>query len=65
LINKEMNGRAKPMRKNFGNDLDYGIEETNRPKFVDYRSTFFLCNGGNQDIVKIPKIHNSIVKLPD
>ena len=52
LVHKEMDVGAKPNSKNFGDDRECGIEETDKPKFIYHRSTFFFQYQGNQCIVK-------------
>ena len=57
LIYKEMD----VVGKNFCDDLDDNIEETNRPKFIDQRSSFFFQYEDNQGIFKAPMIHDFVV----
>ena len=42
LVHKEVDVRTKPVSENFIDDLEYDIEETNRPELIDYKSTLFL-----------------------
>jgi len=42
LIDKKVTVREKSIGKNFGDDLDDSVEEINRLKFIDQRSTFFF-----------------------
>ena len=55
--------RAKPVNKDFRNDFEDCIEETNRAEFINHRSPIFLRNECNQGIVEITEIHDAIVEL--
>ena len=55
--------RAKPVSKDFGDDLEDCIEETNRSKFINHRSPLFLRNESIQSIVETTEIHDAIVEL--
>ena len=43
--------KAKPVSKDFGDDIEDGIEKTNRSKLINHRSTVFLRDESNQSIV--------------
>jgi len=44
LVHKEVDVRTKPMCKNFGDEFENDIKETNRSELTDHRSTFFSRN---------------------
>ena len=63
LINNEVDVRTKPISKNFKDDLEDDIENTNRSELIVHRNTLFLHNESNQSIVKTSKVHNANVEL--
>ena len=63
MFYKKLNVRTKPVGKNFGDDLDDDVEKTNKPEFIDQRSTLCFQDESNQCIIEVPKIHCTIVEL--
>ena len=61
LVHKEMGVRTKPVCKNFGDDIKDDIEETNKAKLINHRSTLFLRNESYQSKIETLEVYNAIV----
>ena len=63
MVHKEVDVRTKSARKNFGDDLNDSIEETNRPNSLTIEALFFLRNKSNQSIVETSDVQDSIIEF--